>query len=288
MIIKTIIGGLVIAVLLISVVYAFVSPVVYRPPVPEVPEKVISNYTFVRHQAPAVDYVNLNMTIKAGGFNINFSSDSNLIYHFKFEQDKNATKPTVENTALGNRLMVNVFAETGDLEATFGSNYLYNGTIKVGIGGISLVLSNYSNVDNFDIEAMYAGGISLEVLDNASFNHLNLKATLGGIMMRVDAPSLRRNCSITARVEVGGYMIEPISVGVDLGVKLAAFVDMGGMMFNPAGFQKVKEEENDIEIRTLNYATATIKLDIEIFVGLGGAMINQSFFGTFPGTVSIT
>jgi hypothetical protein len=279
---QTIIGGIVIAILLISVVYAFVSPVVYKPPVPEVPEKVISNYTLVRQQEPEVEYVNLNMTIKAGGFNITFSSDSNLIYHFKFEQDKNVTKPIVENRTLGNGLMVNVFAETGDLEATFGSNYLYNGTIKVGVGGLSLVLSKYSNVDNFDIVAMYAGGISLEVLDEASFNHLDLKATLGGIMMRVNASSLIKNCNITARVEVGGYMIEPISVGVDLGLKLAAFVDIGGIMLNPAGLQKVKEEVNEIEIRTLNYATATTKLDIEIFVGLGGAMINQSFLGTLP------
>jgi len=279
---QTVIGGIVIAILLISAVYAFVSPVFYQPPMPEVPEKVIRNYTCISQQHPEVEYVNLNMTIKAGGFNISFSSDSNLIYHFKFEQDKNATKPIVENTPQGNKLLVNVFAETGDLEATFGSHYLYNGTIKVGAGGISLVLAQYSNVDSFDIVAMYAGGISLEVLEGASFNHLNLKATLGGIMMRVNASSLMKNCNITAGVEVGGYIIEPISVGVDLGVKLAAFVDMGGIMLNPAGLQKVKEEANEIEIRTLNYATATTKLNIEIFVGLGGAMINQSFLGTFP------
>jgi len=129
---------------------------------------------------------------------------------------------------------------------------------------------------------MYAGGLSVEVLDNASFNQLNLRMVAGGLMLRIDANNLQKSGSISARVELGAVMVEPISVGSNLGVSLAAFTDMGGIALNPGNFVVEKQTDRECKIKTTNYPAST-NLDIDIFVGLGVGMINQgiTWFPTF-------
>ncbi|MCP8315863.1 MAG: hypothetical protein H3Z52_04545 [archaeon] len=279
---NTIIGGIVIAILLASVVFAFASPIVLGPLIRfEEGPKVITTYSFTADQAPEVDYINLNFTVKAGGIDINFTDDSNLIYRFEFKQDQEVAKPLIENVTVDNKLLVNVFAESGDVKVTFGNNYIYNGTLSVSLGGITARLSEDSNIEYFDLATIYAGGVLVEVYDDASFDHLNIRVNAGGIMMRTEAKTLERNSSISARVEIGGAIIGSIPEGTSLGSRLRAFADMGGISLNSGDLIVIKETVNEVEIRTNNYP-ALINLDIEIFTGLGGSMINQPFFFSFP------
>ena len=275
---QEILGGIVIAILVIGVIFAAVSPIVSPIVPPEFLEErkpVITEETLGLATVPGVTLVNLNLTIKAGGVEVNFTSDDNLIYKFRFEQDENVTAPTVQYGSVSEGVLpVSVFAETADLYATFGSGCTYNGTLRVGVGGLSVVLSEDSHVDNFSAIAMYVGGLSVEVLDDASFNQLNLRIVAGALRLRVDANSLEKNGRISARIEVGVFFVEPISAGPNLGVSLLAFADMGGITLNPGAFVVEKETDRECRIRTTNYP-ASINLDIDIFVGLGLGMINS-------------
>lgn len=267
------IGGTVIAILFVGMIYAFISLIIYNPELSK-QGNVITEYTLAGTQVPGVDYINLNITIKAGGLAVSFTGNSNMVYRLRFKQGENEAEPLVKHARVDNKLLVNVLAENSQLEAMFGNRYTYNGTLKVEVGVLSTALSEHSNVDSFNFIVAYAGGLSLEILEDASFNHLSLKANMGGVRLRVNAPSLRRSGSISARVEVGGFFIERISVG-NLGVRLAAFTDIGRIALNPAGFEVIKEAETTCEIRTSNYLTAPARLDINISVGLGGAVINH-------------
>jgi len=278
---REILGGIIISILVIGLVYAAVSPTV-SPVAPPERKPIVTEKTLYGTTLPGVTFVNLNLTIKAGGVEINFTNDENLIYRLRFEQDANVTAPTVEyGSAIAGVLPVDVFAETADLYATFGSGVAYNGTLRVGLGALSLVLSEHSNVDNFDAIVMYAGGLSVEVLDDASFNQLNLRMVAGGLMLRIDANNLQKSGSISTRTELGAVIVEPITVGSNLGVSLAAFTDMGSIALNPEGFDVEKQTDRECKI-TRNYPAST-NLNIDIFVGLGVAMINQgvTWFPTF-------
>jgi len=280
---REILGGIIIAILVIGLIYAAVSPIV-SPAVPVERKPVITEKTLYSTTVPGVTFVNLNLTIKGGGVEVNFTDDENLVYRLRFEQDANQTAPTVEyGIVTAGVLPVNVFAESADLYATFGSDCTYNGTLRVGVGALSLVLSEHSNVENLDAIVMYAGGLSVEVLDDASFNQLNLKIVAGGLMLRVDANNLQKSGSISARIELGGVIVQPISVGSNLGVSLTAFADIGGISLTPGDFVVEKQTDTECKIRTTNYPASTTKLDIDIFLGLGGGMINQgiTFFPTF-------
>lgn len=270
---RLIIGGTVFAILLVGMTYAFILPIIHCAEVSQ-QANAITEYTLDSTQVPTVDYINLNITIKTGGLAVTFTNNSDKIYRLRFKQDENEAEPLVKHVIVDSKLFVDVLAENGELEATFGNRYMYNGTLKVEVGVLSTVLSEHSSVDRFNFIVAYAGGLSLEILEDASFNHLSLRATVGGVRLRVNAPSLRRSGSISARVEVGGFFIERISVG-NLGVKLAAFTDIGRIALNPAGFEVLKEAETACEIRTSNYLNAQSRLDINISVGLGLAVINH-------------
>jgi hypothetical protein len=277
---KTIIGGIITIILLVSVIFTFMSPIVLGP-FPTFEEdraKIIRTYTLFASDAPGVEYVNLNFTIKTGGIDINFTNDSNLIYRFVFKQDEGATKPSIENITVNSELIVNVMVESGDVKVMFGNSYIYNGTLRVSLGRITAKLSNYSNIEFLDLAAIYAGGVSVNIKDGASFDHLNIRVNAGGIMMQIGAETLKKNSSISARVELGGVIIGSIPMGTELGSRLRATADIGGVSIAPGNFTVIKQTINEVEIRTNNYLIVPTKLDIEIFTGLGGSMINQAFF----------
>ncbi|MGQ9469200.1 MAG: hypothetical protein ACUVTD_05165 [Nitrososphaerales archaeon] len=280
---NTIIGGIIIAILLASVIFAFASPIILGPLIRfEEEPKVTRTYSFTSDDAPGVDYINLNFTVKAGGIAVNFTDDSNLIYRFVFEQESGVVKPYIENVTAGNKLLVNVFAESGDVGVTFGNQFIYNGTLKLGVGGITAKLSKDANLEFFNLIVMYAGGVSVEIYDNASFDRLDIKANTGGIRLYVNSVNLERNSSISAEVEVGGIITDSLLLGSDLGCRLKGFADIGGIALNTVDFEKIKETFNEVEIRSNNYLTAPTRLEIEIFLGLGGAIISQQPSFTFP------
>jgi len=282
-----VIGGIVIAILLLGVVYVAVSPMF---PIALVEEKkeaeVMAEYALNSTQLPGVDYVELNVAIKTGGVDIVFVDDSDLIYKFVLGQDEDSTEPSVVYTQLDDKLLVEVSAGSGSIEATFGNHPVYSGVVNVGAGGISIALSEHANVGTLNLTVTYAGGISSEILDGASFDRLNLKTNVGGVMLQVDVPTLERSSSISSDVEVGGVMVQSLSTGPDVGLRLWALADIGGIALNPEGFEVVKQTLTECEIVTSNYAEAATKLDIAITTGLGGTAINQSFPGALPSGAS--
>ncbi|MEM3382909.1 MAG: hypothetical protein QXL52_00405 [Nitrososphaerales archaeon] len=277
---NTITGGIIITILLTSIIFTFTSSIFLESPIKfgEDVSGVIRTYTLVSEDVPGAKHINLNFTVKAGRIYINFTDDSNLIYKFVFKQDKEAKRPNIENITFNNGLLVNVMAESGDIKITLGNNYIYNGTLRVGLGGITARFSNYSNIEFFDLSAIYAGGVLVDIEDGASFDNFNLRVNSGGITIQIKANSLKKSSNISARVELGGVIINSIPVGMNLGSRLRAIADIGGVSINPGNFSIIKQTANEVEIMTNNYLMAPTKLDIEIFTGLGGTLINKNFF----------
>ncbi|MEM3709741.1 MAG: hypothetical protein QXL46_02405 [Nitrososphaerales archaeon] len=145
--------------------------------------------------------------------------------------------------------------------------YICNGTIRVSLGGITARLSNYSNIEFLDLAIIYAGSVLVDVRDNASFDHLNIRVNTGGITMQIEAISFKKNPTISAGVELDGVIISSIPMGMDLGSKLRVTADMGGVSINLGNFSVIKQTASEVEIRTNNYLIAPTKLDIEIFTG---------------------
>ena len=281
---NTIIGGIIFVILLSSIVYIFIAPFVYRPIIFIDGEgtKVTREYSLNATQVPGVENVNLNFTIKAGGLDVAFTNDSNLVYWFIFEQDEGEAAPSLTNITVGNELFVNVTSDSGNVKATFGNYYNYSGTLEVGAGGISAVLSEVAHIDSLDLVATYVGGIFIEILNNASFDHLNTTVNTGGIILRIQAETLGKNSTLSSIVEVGGVLVESLPNEPTLGIELNALIDLGGISVNRDNFSIFKETDTECEMRSTDYLTAPKKLDINIFTGAGGILINQPFFQTFP------
>lgn len=275
---REILGGIIIVILIVGVIYAAVSPLVSPVPADFMEEEgktVVTEEILRLDSVPEAEVVNLNLTVKSGGVDVNFTDDEDLIYNFHFEQDENESVPSVEYGSVSEGVLpVEVSVESADLQATFGSGCTYNGTLDVGVGGLSLALSENSKVDTFDADLMYLGGMSVEILDQASFHQLDLNINTGGLRLKVDADNLLQPGTINAGIKLGGAFVERISTGSNLGVNLAASADLGGITLNPGNFEVKKNTNRECQIKTPNYPAST-NLHIDISTGLGGAMINS-------------
>ncbi|MGQ9719047.1 MAG: hypothetical protein ACUVWK_04320 [Nitrososphaerales archaeon] len=281
---NTIVGGMIIAILLASVAYAFASPIISGPIFPTGDDKarVTIEHSLNSTQMPGISYVNLNFTLKSGGIEINFTDDVELIYKFVFRQDPIIGVPNITNTKLNGDLLVDVMAKSGDVRVTLGSNYIYNCNMSVGAGGVTATLSNSTNLGYLNLIVTYAGGISVDILDEASFDYLDMIVNTGGVRLHIDANNLEKNCSVYSEVTVGGIIVDSLLVGTDLGCRVRTSVDIGGIFLNTVDFTKIKESANEVEIISSNYPIASTKIDIDIFLGLGGGMVNENPFFTFP------
>jgi len=284
---NTVIGGIIFAILLCSIIYAFTAPIISGPiiPIDGDETRVRRVYSLNDTQFPGVDYVNFNLTIKAGGLDVNFTDDSNLLYKLIFEQNEGDEAPLIKNVTLGNELFVNVTADSGNVKAIFGNRCNYSGALRVGAGGISAILSENSNIYSFDLVILYVGALSIDILDNASFSNLNTKVNTGGIILHIGAEILKKNSTIHSVVEVGGVIVDKLPNKPSLGIKLIALVDLGGKILNRDNFVIIKETNTECDIRSTAYLTAPNKLDIEIFTGAGGVIINQPISPAFPSFV---
>ncbi|NWG08753.1 MAG: hypothetical protein HXX80_00295 [Nitrososphaerales archaeon] len=282
--VNTIVGGIIITILLVSVVYAFASPIISGPIFLTGDDKarVTIEYSLNSTQMPGISYVNLNFTLKSGGIEVNFTDDIELIYKFVFRQDPSVGEPNITNIKLNSELLVDVMAESGDVRVTLGSNYIYNCNMSVGAGGVAATLSNSTNLGYLNLIVTYAGGVSVDILDEASFDFLNLMVNTGGVRLHIDANSLGKNCSVYSEVKVGGMIVDSLLLGTDLGCRVRASVDIGGIFLNTVDFTKIEESANKVEIISSNYTIASTKIDIDVFLGLGGGMVNENPFFTFP------
>ncbi len=291
---RTVLGGVFIAILFIGVVYAAVSPVLQPISFPrlEIPglgiegEKVVDKYSLVKgtNVSGIVKFVDLNVSLKFGGINLLSSNNPDLACGISFERSVNASELEADyGESNGEQVLhVDVYGESGGLNLTLGNGYQYNGTFGLRIGGVMVELGQYANISKFAVFIKYIGGLNLKINSGASFEEIDLSVDIGGLQLTVDADSLKSNGVINAGVNIGGFSMSVDVNTNEVGVSLDATVDLGALTVNHADF-KGQVSETSCSVKTINYATATHKLDVKATMGLGGLTLQKSIQYGFPG-----
>ncbi|HEY4674931.1 MAG TPA: hypothetical protein VIH48_02625 [Candidatus Bathyarchaeia archaeon] len=279
---RTAIGATFLAVLFFGVVYAVVSPVLQPITFPQfnlpwlTGTKVIDKYSLIKgaNVSDVITRVNLNVYVKTGAINMLFTNTSNLACDIIFERSTNASELEANYTATGDALQVNLIGEAGGMNLTLGNSYQYNGTFTIGIGGAMVELGQYANVTTFTVNVKYAGGLALKIDNQASFQQIDTNVDIGGVQLTVDADSLKNSGIINANVNIGGFSMTADVNTSQIGVSLNATVDIGGIAVNHADFTG-QVSTRSCSVKTVGYASAANKLDINATIGLGGAALQQ-------------
>lgn len=291
--VRTVLGGIFVAILLIGVVYAVVSPVLQPISFPrfELPwlgiegEKVVDEYSLIKgtNVSDTVKFVDLNVSLKFGGINLLFSNDPNLACDVTFERSINASKLEANYTkSSGNQtLQLNLYGEAGGLNLTLGNSCQYNGSLDLRIGGVMMELGQYANVSKFVVSIKYVGGLDVKIESGASFGQIDFSVDIGGLQLTVDADSLKSDGAINVAVNIGGFSMNADVNKSNVGVSLDATVEIGGLTVNHPDF-KGQISERSCSVKTEGYATAKHKLDVKATVGLGGVTLQKSTQYGFP------
>jgi hypothetical protein len=286
---RIVLGEIFIAILVIGVVYAAVSPALQpiifpkiQTPWSDQENRVTDTYTLVKGTGVPqnVSYIDLNATVKFGAISLAFKNDATLAIDATFDRSENASQLETSQTTDGQVLRANINGEAGSLNLTLGTSYQYNGSLNLRIGGIMMTVGQYSNISNLSLRIEYVGGIFLDIKDSASFEQLDLSLNLGGIQLNSDANHVLKDATINMNVNIGGASLG-LGINTDLiGASLEANVDVGGITVNNEFTGTTTT--NHCSVKTSGYDHATRKIDINAQIGLGGLTL-QPTTQTFPG-----
>jgi len=239
--------------------------------------QVTNNYKLTEAEMAGVNYVNFNFTSNTSGVDVSFQNGSGNLYDITVVRDNDTQEPTVTYTRDGDVLNVNVAMDSGSATVLLGNSATYNGTFTSKIVGFSLSLGNNSKIDNLTSNIKYVGG-GLVVINDTSFNTLNLNANVGGFQIQAEKPTIRTtNASVFTNIQIGGITVQATSQD-NLGIKLNNVVDLGGISIPNEGFEILQNSTTIANIQTAGFAGKTNKLEINSNVGLGGININTFFF----------
>ena len=239
--------------------------------------QVTNNYKLTEAEMAGVNYVNFNFTSNTSGVDVSFQNGSGNLYDITVVRDNDTQEPTVTYTRDGDVLNVNVAMDSGSATVLLGNSATYNGTFTSKIGGFSLSLGNNSKIDNLTSNIKYVGG-GLVVINDTSFNTLNLNANVGGFQIQAEKPTIRTtNASVFTNIQIGGITVQATSQD-NLGIKLNNVVDLGRISIPNEGFEILQNSTTIANIQTAGFAGKTNKLEINSNVGLGGININTFFF----------
>ena len=241
-------------------------------------QTITNNYTLTDAQMAGVNYVNFNFEGNATGVGVVFKNSSDTLYNITTKRDNNSKEPEVTYTRQGDVLNVNMKLDSGSADVVLGNRCTYNGTLNSKVGGYSVILTNGSNVDNFNGTIKYIGG-GMVYLGDTSFNHMDMNVNTGGFMIQGVNPKIKTNGSIATNVQIGGVTInlKPSNTGL----KIMGMVDLGGNTFEPDAFDVIQNSTNLLDMQTKGYNDQPVKLQINNTIGLGGLNVN-TFMMPFP------
>jgi hypothetical protein len=292
MAVRTVLGGMFIAILFIGVVYAAVSPILQPIVFPNVQLAWVSGgggltetYNLIKgsNASDAIAFVMLNVTVKFGSVSMTFTNDPNVIIKAEFQHKVNTTVLDA-NAVTGDpeSLQINLFGDSGMLNLTLGNSCQYGGNANMRFGGAALDINQYGNLSQLDVNIKYAGGIVLNVTSGASFEKLGLTVEIGGVVANIDTQELAKSGRIETDITMGGVFLAVQVDTTKVGASLEADVDTGGITVNHSDFQG-QGSTTHYSGRTTGYAEATNKLDIQATIGAGGLTLQrQSLTSGFP------
>ena len=287
---RTILGWIFIAIMVVGVIYAALSPALQPIVFPEVQipgfnqgTGVSDYYSLIKNSnvSQNVNYVELNATVKFGAISVVFSDNSDVAVEAKFDRGENTSALATSQATENHVLRVNMYGEAGVLNLTLGRSLQYNGSLNLRIGGITTQLDQNANISKLQTQIEYIGGIVVDVHSGASFEQLNLAVDLGGIVLNIDADHITKNATINMNTNIGGASIGVNVNTAQIGASLEGTVDIGGITINNNQFTGTSSN-TQCSLKTTNYQSADKKIDIKTKIGLGGITL-QPTTQTIPG-----
>ena len=281
---RIILGEIFLAILVIGLVYAAVSPTLQPTILPRLPipwfaqgNRVVDRYSLIKgtNISESVYFVNLNVTVNFGGISLTFSNTTDMVFDASFERAANASQLEVSYSAVSSGVMqANFYGDNGGLNLTLGKNCQCGGSLFSKLGGVLIDLGKYSNVSELEVLIEYVGGAVVNVGDDASFERLSLIIPVGGLQLNVDADRLSRSGVIEPLIHIGAFSIG-VNVNTEqVGVGLDATVDTGRLTVNHPDFTG-EVSATHCSVKTPGYSDATKNLGIKANVGLGGGTLHS-------------
>jgi hypothetical protein len=282
---RTVIGWVFVAIMVIGVIYAAVSPSLQPIVFPKVALPWFAQatgasdyYSLVKgtNVSQIINYVNLNTSVRFGAISVAFSDDPSLAVGVRFDRGQNASALEISQAVEDQVLNVSMYGEAGALNLTLGRSLQYNGSLNVRIGAATIKLDQYANVSKLEVKIEYIGGIVLDVHSGASFEKLDLAVDLGGIILNMDADHVAKDGAIDLSTNIGGVLMGINVINTSqVGVSLEGTVDMGGITTNNSQFTGTTSNTH-CSLKTTNYYSADKKIDIEARTGLGGITLQPA------------
>ncbi|MBS7633385.1 hypothetical protein KEJ15_07215 [Candidatus Bathyarchaeota archaeon] len=125
----------------------------------------------------------------------------------------------------------------------------------------------------------------MTVKNEASFEQIEMNLNIGGVLLTIDAESLKKDSLINVGVNIGGYSM---SANVDtkkVGVRLNSTVDIGSLTIAHNSFTG-SATKTQCHVETTDYTNATSHLNVNAVVGLGGGTLQETQPYQFPGLSS--
>ncbi|HID17267.1 TPA: hypothetical protein EYP26_03145 [Candidatus Bathyarchaeota archaeon] len=273
--VKSVIGGIALSILILSSIQVLFLVKSYRvkEPFQEVKEgEILRKFRLEGKDVKGIKYVNLNFMLRVGGVYFNVTEGA-FIYEMAFKQAVDSPEPFISRVKEGDRLDVKVFAFSGNVKILLSKKYVYNGSFEVEAGGMDFMIPDGANLDSLHLKVKFAGGVSIRILDNASFRRLLVEVNTGGVALVTSASSFKGLGEVVCETKVGGISIY---VGKPkFGVRIFGEVEVGETMVNPKGLSIVKRNLKGFTAVTENYESEANKLDFVLKVGLGGISVNE-------------
>ena len=287
---RGLLGGLVLAVIVLSAIYVAIYPPYIAPKVRLLPfggrEVVLARYATSPKEYPGVKELSLSFKLKSGGVSLGVTEEP-VIYEIlvKGREGERVKPPAISAKALGSRLVVNVTAEKGTFEVLLGANYTHRCALEMCLGGFKASLPDGAKVEELKVVVRSAGGIDLEAEGRQALERANLAVGTGGIMMRLNGIEVTGNSSIEAHVSLGGISVEELSPASATAYRVVGSVGVGGLKAEHEGFKVLLLTNRELEMETPSYAGSKNRLDVTLRVDTGGLSIGK--WGAPPFGVTI-
>ncbi|UCE10678.1 MAG: hypothetical protein JSW61_01740 [Candidatus Thorarchaeota archaeon] len=150
-----------------------------------------TDFTFDRDEASMPAVVTLEIDVGAGGVNIQFAEDMDLLYDIDIRVENSTLTQHGEPTVVYSSDTITVDYPAARVNVTLGTGTTYVIDVNTRSGGISTTIDVAAQVGNITL-ATSAGDIGLVATDAVVWSGnvtIDLSATTGGISVDVDLPA---------------------------------------------------------------------------------------------------
>ena len=270
-------GAVVIFVLFLSLAVSFTAMTAPKPIGSEnFSPRITMEYSAETSEFPDVEKVNLNLSLASGKVEVKPVEEEGLLYRLILEYSPSMEAPKVDRVVSGGEITLNVDQLSGSVEVQIASACTYSLQVQILNGTFSASLDKNAKVENLKVN-LNSGVGSLSLLTGASLENANLEAASGIFTINIKTQTLGCNSEISVDVGSGGVSVPKLKLGENVGVAFNVQVDSGTISLNDEGLKPTKLTRSECSASTINYDSAKSKVQLNIHVKNGFAVLNGGF-----------